>query len=229
MPNGPMGQTSIIKMPREDIDSVARWHRPEWEQFITEIKAYKERILEGYRTLQLRWADERRKCPHCQKTYMAMMKLKKYQLGMLSGFSVKRRLQAGGADCTFTASTVPNLSSVQAEPDPAYCQARLYHDGDWYWSENSTGAWGSSRGTWQGDCATTGYDGRWNRVSGPAPNNNVGGIDGGWSIMTAWLGCGYLEEDESQKSGSFNLELRDGSSENLLFTDSFTMYAEQEL
>ena len=133
--------------------------------------------------------------------------------------------QGGGGDCSFTASTIPNLSCFRISPTDAHTRARLHTDGDWYSSTCITG-FGSSDGTWQGNCALSGYDSRFNVLSGDGPLV-LEGVDGVWSDAGGTgASIGYSETGVGILSGSFNVELRDASSLNVLFTDGFTMSAE---
>lgn len=149
-----------------------------------------------------------------------------YQKGsiLLSAFGVP----AAGGDCSFTASTIPNLSNTVTDPTIARARARLHTDGDWYSSTGSTG-FGISDGTWQGGCAVGDYDSRWNQISGDAPNASVSGADGVWSdAATTGAAIGYDQSSVGTKFGSFSMEIRDASTLNVLFTDTFTMRAEME-
>ena len=130
------------------------------------------------------------------------------------------------SDCTFTASTIPNITDFSIEPTNSFAQARLHSDGDWYSNAGNTDTFGSSEGTWQGGCAVADYDTRWNRSSGTVPTNAVSGSDGVWSAATTSKAVGYGITATGVESGSFNVECRDGASLNVLFTDAFTMGAE---
>jgi hypothetical protein len=228
MPKGKMGRTTLMDLSKEDRQSVERWHRKEWHQFIEEAVAYKHRVLGAARDAYL-W--NREKCIACKKVRsiantMRKFKSRYHQRGSVTlgaaGISTFSQHSAGG-DCSFTASTVPNLSDFVIEPANAYTRARLHSDGDWYWSEANT--WSTSKGTWDGDCAIADYDTRWNRVSGTVPNDVVSGTDGVWSAATTSKAVGY-NSNFGIDSGSFSLECRDGTTLTLLFTDSFTMSAE---
>jgi hypothetical protein len=225
-----MGPTTLLRLSPEDRNSVERWHRREWEQFLAEVKAYKVRVLENARGGYMRAWEKAQKCEKCRRRRRAIMlavqafKGPRSQRGsiLLSAFQ-----GAGGSgDCSFTASTIPNLSQFAIEPTDAYTQARLHTDGDWYYNDSTNGAWGASRGTWDGDCALNDYDSRWNKISGSNSNWQTVGSDGVWSAAgTTGASVGYTR-NFGILSGSWNVELRDGTTLNVLFTDSFTMYAE---
>jgi len=232
MPRGPLGPTTALG-PHEK--RIIRWYPKEWAEFLNEVTAYKLRVHERYRTLLMRLAESRRRCPRCRRTYQAAQDLANFmrpfvgprkQRGSIGTFSLGT-FEEGSTDCSFTASTIPNLFEFNIEPTDSYTQARLHQDGDWYWNESTNGAWGASRGTWDGDCAIADYDSRWNQISGTVPNANVSNTDGNWAAANTAGGSavGY-SRNFGIANGSFNLELRDGTSLNVLFTDAFTMWAE---
>lgn len=214
MPRGPLGPTTLLHLPPQEIQSVERWHRKEWEQFRQELVAFKERV----HTKALDFIRfNRDHCIAC-KGFKGWRK----QRGsiLLSAFGIS----PGSGDCTFTASTIPNLTDFTFEPDDAWTRARLHSDGDWY-SHQGSNSWSTSDGTWQGICTVAEYDTRWTRVSGSTPNSVTSGTDGVWSAATTSKAVGY-QVTFGIRSGSFTLECRDGTSLNVLFTDSFTMFGE---
>lgn len=224
LPRGVMGPTTLLDLSPDDLASVQRWHILEWDQFRNEIGDYKNKVLEAYRSAIDRDRERLRKCPRC----LAMRRrfgLPRFQRGsiQMGAAGAMAAAGAGGGDCSFTISTISNLSDETIEPADARTRARLHTDGDWYSSVGSSG-FGASDGTWQGDCAVSGYDSRWNRISGTVPNAAVQGTDGVWSdASVGGAAIGYDQTSFGSKSGSFNLEIRDGNSLNVLFTDAFTM------
>jgi hypothetical protein len=223
MPRGAMGPTTLLRLPDEDLSSVERWHRKEWEGFLEEIVAYKLRILEAGRAAYLR----ARECPKCierrKRIYDAMMRFPKHVLMAPIPAMGRHRATVGG-DCTYTASTIGNLIEFNVEPTNSYTHARLHNDGDWYSNAATSQTWGASEGTWQGSCAIADYDARWNQISGDTENGGLTvGTDGTWQAASTTTAVAYEVTTIGQLSGSFNLELRDGTSLNTLFTDSFTM------
>jgi hypothetical protein len=235
MPGGPLGPTTALGGGKEQ--RIIRWYRKEWEQFLVEIEQFKKAAYVARYDLRMRIIEERAKCPRCRRTYDAMQRLadatirhpalKKYQRGSLSGMSIKRAVWTDALNCTYTASTVPNLSDTCVQSCVARVRARLHSDGDWYWAEGTT-SWGTSKGTWQGDCAIADYDGQWNTVSGDAPTEGVSGSNGVWQAMSTEVSLGHAST-LVVRSGSYNLKLRDGTTLVELFTDTFTMYAETTL
>ena len=229
MPAGVMGPTI---MPVEHRPSIIRWHGPEWREFIKDIEGYKNRILEAQRSAMSRLRDHRQKCPKCRQAYMAMMSLRKLQRGSVGAWPQAAAAQqgAGGGDCTFTVSTVPNLFEFNVEPTNSHTQARLFTNGDWYSQAGTTTSFGSSDGTWQGGCAVADYDTRWNQISGDTENGSATvGVDGAWGQADLQAAAvGYSETNIGSFFGTFNLQCRDGSSLNILFTDGFTMDCEVE-
>lgn len=151
--------------------------------------------------------------------------LRKYQRGSI-GMMAGAGTMAAVGDCTYTASAIPNLSDYCINPCVSRVLAKLDNDGDWYWTEGST-SFGSSRGTWQGGCAVADYDGQWNLVSGTTANYQVSGTDGVWQAMSTDLSIGQ-QVSFGTRFGNFNFKIRDGSSLNELFTDSFGMDAEAD-
>jgi hypothetical protein len=227
MPRGAMGPTTLLGLPREDLASVERWHRREWDEFREELKAYKLRVLEAGRTAYLR----ARYCPKCrarrQRVYDAMMRFPKHVLMAPIPAMGRARLAAAAADCSYTASTVPNLNEFNVEPTNSYTQARLHSDGDWYHSANTSQSFGASQGTWDGDCAIADYDSRWVQNTGDIENSTVTtSTDGTWHAATTSAAVGYQVTTLGLLSGTFDLELRDGTSLNVLFTDAFSMNCE---
>ena len=165
-------------------------------------------------------------CEGCRKRRLMLMEgLRKYQRGNLSCFPAGTMSQLD-ADCSFTASTVPNLFEFNVEPTNSWTGGRLFSDGDWMSQAGSTPSFGSSDGTWQGSCAVADYDTRWVRNSGDVPNNLVSGTDGVWSAATTSKAVGYYITNIGQLNGTFNLECRDGTTLNVLFIDAFTMNCE---
>lgn len=233
LPRGAMGPTTLLELTPDDLASVERWHRREWDQFRNEVVAYKNRILEASRSAYLRAYDRAQHCEKCrQRRASIMLAVKAFkgprrQRGILQLAAGGTMVGAASGDCSFTASTIPNLFEFNIEPTNSYTQARLHQDGDWYSNASTNGAWGGSDGTWDGDCAIADYDSRWNRISGTVPNANTSNTDGNWAAANTAGGSavGY-NSNFGVDSGSFNLELRDGTSLNVLFTDSFTMNAE---
>jgi len=223
MPNGKMGRTTLMDLPKEDLKSVERWHKKEWDEFREEVVAYKHRVLDKIRDTYL-W--NRENCIGCRK--MREFKSRYRQRGsIILGSAVTSAAGPGstGNDCSYTTSTIPNLHDVCLEPCVAYTRARLHSDGDWWYNEANS--WSTTKGTWQGDCAVADYDTQWNKVSGTTPNTVVSGSDGVWSAATTSKAVGYAS-NIGIDSGSFNLKLRDGTTLTELFTDSFTMYAEAD-
>lgn len=128
-------------------------------------------------------------------------------------------------DCGFTASTIPNLSRFVIEPTNSFTGARLHSDGDWYSNTAGSILWGTSDGTWASDCAIADYDTRWVQNSGSALTGSSGS-DGVWSAGTSTKEVYYYITNIGTLNGSFNMECRDGTSLNVLFTDGFTMNCE---
>lgn len=229
MPRGILGPTTAMGGGKEA--RIIRWYRKEWEQFLAEVQAYKLRVHGHYRDYVEFLREERGKCPRCTKAHDALHKmvsiypLPKY-LAPLVGMGVRRAAWTAGGDCTFTASTIPNLSDFVVNPSDAYTRARLHSDGDWYHNTNNT--WGASKGTWQGDCTVAEYDTRWNQTSGvDTPNDVVSGSDGTWSAATVSKAIGFAQTTfGTQGTSGFSMEARDGTSLTVLFTDTFTMLAE---
>lgn len=235
LPRGVMGPTTLLELPPDDLVSVERWHRREWDQFREEIKAYKQRVQDRARDFVLWNRDHCLACkgarawrkyrPIVMAAAYGGFRGPRYQRGILNVVGTTAIGAVAGGDCTFTASTVPNLSEFNIEPTDSYTHARLHTDGDWYWNEATNLAWGSSKGTWQGGCAIADYDSRWNHNSGTTPNSNITGTDGVWHVATTSAAVGY-SRNFGIASGTFDLQLRDGTSLNVLFTDSFSMYVE---
>jgi len=219
LPRGVLGPTTLLQLPPDDRQSVERWHRKEWAQFVAEIKAHKQRVADKYRDAVL-WHREH--CIACK----AMKSLKRQRGSiLLSAFGIIKEAQQ---DCSFTASTISNLSDF-AIFGSAYTHARLHSDGDWY-ANSGTTSWGSSLGTWQGGCAVADYDTRWNTVSGDAPNDDVSGSNGVWHAGSTSAALGYraIAINGDLFFGNFSLECRDGTTLTLLFTDTFSMDCEAE-
>ena len=230
MPAGKMGRTTLMGLPREDINSVERWHKKEWRQFVSEVEAYKHRILDAARDTYL-W--HREKCVACKKVRsmrhtMRKFKSRYHQRGsiMIGANASNARVEGVNLDCTYTASTIPSLTDFCINPCTSRVLAKLDNDGDWYWSEGST-SFGTSKGTWVGDCAVADYDGQWNLVSGTTANYQVSGTDGVWQAMSTDLSIGQ-SVSFGVRNGSFNFKLRDGTTLTELFTDSFIMTAEAD-
>ena len=229
MPTGPVtGRVGLTNLSREELANEFRWHGREWHDFLRELRAYRKKVGNAAYDAVMRNWEKAQRCPKCAARRRAIMRAfngPRKQRGsiLLSAF---RGVSAAG-DCSFTASTVPNLSEFNIEPTDSYTKARLHSDGDWYWNESTGSSWGASRGTWDGDCAIGDYDTRWNLVSGSAPNNAVSNTDGTWAAGDTAGGSavGYTRSF-GVLSGSFNLECRDGTSLNVLFTDAFAMYCE---
>jgi hypothetical protein len=221
-----MGPTTLLDLPREDRASVGRWHRNEWDKFREEVKAYKERVLDAGRSAYLRARNCRKCIDRRRRLYDAMMRFPKHVL-MAPIPSMGRHRASVGGDCSYTASTIPALNDFCINPCTSRARARLHTDGDWYWSEGTT-SWGASRGTWDGDCAISDYDSRWNTISGDAPNEGVSGADGVWSDASVTGAAIGLSVGFGTRSGSYDVEIRDGTSLNVLFTDAFTMSVEAD-
>ena len=165
-------------------------------------------------------------CEGCRKRRrMLQVTLRKFQTGNFSMFPAGTFSQLD-ADCSFTASTIPNLFEFGVEPTDSFTGARLHSDGDWYSNTQNTPSFGASDGTWQGSCAIADYDTRWNRFSGDIPNSLVSGTDGVWAAATTSKAVGYSVTGADIMSGSFNVECRDGATLNVLFTDAFLMDCE---
>lgn len=174
-------------------------------------------------------------CEKCRKRRLHLMhimrsfKLRKFQRGNFNIWPAGT--QAVNANCSYTASTIPNLSDFSLG-GVAYTLARLHSDGDWYWTEGSAG-FGASRGTWQGGCAIADYDTKWvNNTGGPSstPDYQVSGTDNVWSAATTSKAVGYAAGPGFEfKSGTFTMHCRDGTTLVTLFTDSFQMSADAEL
>ena len=161
--------------------------------------------------------------------YKGKAGLRKYQRGNFAMFPAGSTAIAAAGDCSFTASAIPNLSDFVIEPDDSRCRAKLDNNGDWYWSEGTT-SWGASRGTWIGDCANTEYDGQWNDVGPGDPPNEVlsPGSSGVWQAMSTDCSVGLVENGFGVATALVNIKLRDGTSLNELFTDSFELDVEVE-
>lgn len=210
MPRGALGP---LILPEQHLQRVNRWYKKDWENFAAEVVAYKSRVHNAARDAVL-W--HRENCVVCKK----VSALKKRQRGsiLLSAFGIS----PGTGLCSFTSSTIPNLSDIDFGGS-VQTRARLHSDGDWY-SNSGSGSWGSSDGTWQGSCSVASYDTRWNRVSGSTSNDSTSGSDGVWSAATTSKAVGYFTF--AARFGSFSMECRDGATSTLLFTDTFTMDAE---
>jgi len=208
MPNGPMGRTTLMGLSRDDLKSVERWHKNEWDDFREEVVAYKHKVLE-------------------EKRYRKFSSKFHQRGSIIIGAGNVKHSSNEGTDCTYTTSTIPSLFDFCIPACVARCRARLAGDGDWYWSEGTI-SWLTAKGTWQGNCAVGDYDTRWTKVSGDIPNEAVAGTDGVWTGGATTKAVGYAENIGSL-NGSFTLECRDGTSLNTLFTDSFGMSAEATL
>lgn len=173
--------------------------------------------------------EKLRSCEGCRKRRKYLMhKLRKFQRGNFNVFPAGI-FTVIPTDCSFTASTISSLNDFCLGGGcNVYTAARLHSDGDWYSNQGSPG-FGTSDGTWQGDCAVAEYDTRWNLLSGDAPDYLVSGSDGVWAAATTSKAVGYNGTPFYNSSGNFNLECRDGTSLNVLFTDAFSMSADAEL
>ena len=224
MPQGSTGITTLMDLSDEDRKSVERWHRNEWHEFVAEVKAYKIRAL-------TKWYDivswNRENCVACRK--IREIRSPKYQRGSImmgaAGASTRNPISS---ECTYTASTIPDLSDFKFSPGDAYTRARLHSDGDWYSHEGSN-SWSTSDGTWQGSCAVADYETRWVKTSGDAPNNEVSGVDGVWSVATTSKAVGYAELVIGNFFGVFSLECRGAATATLYFTDTFSMSCDVEI
>ena len=214
-----LGPTTLLQLPADDLASVQRWHSKEWAQFLAEVKTYKRYMHNIARDLV---NFHREHCVACKK-----VKSLYHQRGsiILAAFGVPAAVD----DCTFTASTIPPLIEVGVSPADAYTRARLHSDGDWYSNAAPTSSWGTSDGTWQGGCAIADYDTRWQYISGDIPNNVVSGTINIWSAATESKAVGYVVTGIDTLNGSFELECRDGTSLNVLFSDAFTMFCGVEV
>jgi hypothetical protein len=228
MPTGPLtGRVGLTNLSRDEVANEFRWHGREWHSFLDEVRAYRKKMGWALYDKAMRLYDRAQKCPKCAARRRALMRPfrgphKQRGSILLSAFQGS----AAAGDCSFTASTIPNLSRFAIEPTNADTRARLHSDGDWYSNASfSVGSWGTSDGTWDGDCAIADYDTRWNQASGSTLTGSSGS-DGVWSAATntkeVWYsitGIGFLQ-------GVFDLECRDGTSLNVLFTDGFSMTCE---
>jgi hypothetical protein len=182
--------------------------------------------------LAVQYRDEwirRRDIVLAQMGFRGKEGLRRYQRGSVGCHVQAAAAQQGaGGDCTFTASTIPNLFEFNIEPTNSFTGGRLHSDGDWYGNATTIQSFGGSDGTWQGGCAVADYDTQWNRISGTIPNSLVSGTDGVFSAATLSKAVGYFETNIGVLSGSFTLVCRDGASLNTLFTDAFTMNCEVE-
>jgi hypothetical protein len=214
----PAGVQGAIILPCEHRQRVARWYSDEWNQFVEELQAYKRKLaVAAYDAIQ--WNKEH--CIVCRQ-----FNGPRWQRGSIQMSANAAAAAVTVMDCTFTASTIPNLSCFRISPTDARTLARLHTDGDWYSTTCSTG-FGASDGTWQGGCAVSGYDSRWNQISGDAPAYQVSGTDGAWSdASVTGAAIGYEVTGIGLLTGSFSVEIRDGASLNVLFTDAFTMSAD---
>ena len=168
-------------------------------------------------------------CEKCRKRRKYLThKLRKFQRGNFNIWPAGMFSVIEG-DCSFTASNITNLTDFCLGGGcQVWTAARLHNDGDWYSNQGSPG-FGSSDGTWQGDCAVAEYDTRWTRVSGTVPNYLVSGSDGVWSLATASKAVGYNGTAFFNAFGNFTLECRDAASLTVLFTDSFSMSVDAEI
>lgn len=226
LPRGAMGPTTLLGLSQDDRRSVERWHRPEWEQFVQEITAYKFRVLESARSAYMRVYDKAQKCEKCRKRRAAIMRAfngPKKQRGSIILSTAQGAAAAG--DCGFTASTIPNLNRFQIEPTNSFTGAQLNGDGDWYHQVGGSINFGSSRGTWASDCAIADYDTRWNQNTGSTLTGSAGS-DGTWSAGTSTKEVYYYITGIGLLAGTFDMQCRDGTSLNILFTDSFSMTCE---
>ena len=229
----PNGKTGHLILPPEHQSRVERWYRREWDQFVTEFQAWKRRfIVARYDCFQCTRARAKLLLSPTEYQKFRLQQMRdfkgpRHQRGMLSGFSIRRALLSAGGDCSYTASTIPNLNDFCINPCTSRVRGRLHTDGDWYWTEGTT-SWGASRGTWDGDCAISDYDSRWNTNSGDAPNEGVSGADGVWSDASVTGAAIGLSVGFGPRSGSYDVEIRDGTSLNVLFTDAFTMSVEAD-
>jgi hypothetical protein len=225
MPNGTMGRTTLMDLSDDDLKSVERWHKKEWDEFREEVVAYKTKVLEAARSAY-NWNREH--CIACSKMRKFKSKFRQRGSIILGAAGAVKHASSDPGNCTFTASTISNLFDLDFEPGAAYTRARLAGDGDWYSNTGST-SWGSSDGTWQGSCAIGDYDTQWNRISGDVPNSGVAGSDGGWTGGATTVAVGYAETTGGDSlGGSFSLVCRDGTTFITLFTDSFLMDVEVE-
>lgn len=137
---------------------------------------------------------------------------------------------AGGV-CSAGTSNIPNLDSGQDSPTDAWVGARWSTDGGVYHYEDAIaqnqfpGA--ANGGTWQGDCNTSEYDGRWRKTFGDAPDD-VTPADGTWVQMS--VGKVEIEMNSTGRSeehfGIFIFELRRRSDQVIILTDAFNMTTE---
>jgi hypothetical protein len=133
---------------------------------------------------------------------------------------------AGEGLCTPGVSNIPNLSDTQASGTPARVGAKWDSDLSVYTREASA-SFTDTGDDWNGSCDNTGYEGRWNQISGDAPTTNTG-ADGVWHLMTTDVMIGYdTPADDIIFSGSFTFELRRESDSVIILTDAFTMFAEE--
>lgn len=226
MPTGPLsGPVGLMNLSRDERANEFRWHSREWHQFLRELRAYRKRMGNAAYDAVMIAAEKARRCPKCAARRRALMRAfngPRKQRGSILLSAFKGRASAG--DCTYTASTIPNLSEFNIEPTDSWTRARLHSDGDWYGQASTNGAWGTSDGTWQGGCAVADYDTRWNQISGSTLTGSSG-TDGTWSAATNTKEIWYTITNIGTLNGSFDLECRDGTSLNLLFTDAFSMFA----
>jgi hypothetical protein len=207
----------IVRTRHQRIITMPFGKEPEWL-----APQYRDNYVE--RCIQL--VQKMIACEGCRKRRLMLMEgLRKYQRGNFSAFPAGTMSQLD-SNCSFTASTIPNLNEFSVEPTDAFTGARLHSDGDWYSNAQNTPSFGASDGTWQGSCPLSGYETRWTRVSGDIPNSLVSGSDGVWSASTISKAVGYSITGSDIMSGSFTMECRDAASLNVLFVDSFLMDCE---
>lgn len=198
------------------------WLAPQYrDHYITRCLAALERMI---------GCEKCRKRRLYLKQLMKNIKLRKFQRGNFHMFPAGTTAILD-ANCSYTASTIPNLSDFNLGAGTAYTLARLHSDGDWYWTEGSAG-FGASRGTWQGGCAVADYDTKWTNNTGGAPsipNYSVSGTDDTWAAATTSKAVGYSASGFASKFGNFTMSCRDGTTLATLFTDSFDMTCDSEL
>jgi len=141
-----------------------------------------------------------------------------------------KRVLSAPAPCTAGVSAIPNLSDITPSGTTARVGAKWDSDLNVYDRQGSP-TFSDTGDDWNGSCANTGYEGRWNKISGNNPH--VGfteGSDGVWHAMTSNVTIGYeTPADDLIFSGSFTFELRRASDQVIILTDAFTMFAEEEV
>ncbi len=132
----------------------------------------------------------------------------------------------GSSVCSAGVSNIPNLADAQGPGVEARCGARWNPNLD-VETREATILFSATGDKWNGNCANTRYEGRWNQVSGDAPTTSTG-ADGVWHTMDSEVMVGYDTTAPGHNPiGSFTFELRLVSNPAVILTDAFTMNANE--